>query len=825
MMRSALAISFFVHYATAATSTACGKALLEYYSCDAHNALYEICSNPVLLNQSFVQNHLGCNRSPAPEKNLKECQQQCSELLGHLAGVPLDGPCAQGTQMMRSFSGKVDWLVVPTPDEGLNMSIAHLLPLINSMSNQGVGLSDMGAPQQCAGVAGARYCVVGGTVKIIPSMPSPVRLGLCLPEACSEPDLQNMLRRVLPPQFEVQHGAKIWVQCDIVEAQRTSISVGGQLRSTNWLDQMAVLITYPYKYPWTWQAWTSLACCLMLLACVARGTMLEARVTKHSSDESGRSATVGSAASARLPALLGSHQANVVTDNRPKHPLIQQPVSEHNPEAVERSATEYQNFNNDAASSHVAQGRQTLQYFGGSFFKEFSLMKNGRALKEIRTSEKNTFACLDAMRVLSMMWVLFGHTFFYVALTSGLSNYEQVLPPLGLMGQWWFQLVPGGYYAVDTFLWMSGFLCAISLQKRVFSQLDRTTCKSFAKMYPLFVLSRYLRLLPTELFCMMFFGNLLTHMGEGVIWSLDGGSCMATAVAPTCSNQWWANALFAQNFWPQWPTKISECMGHTWYLAVDMQLYILVPFFSFAYGRGSRIGWSLLALATIGSVVANVLVLMQTKMVPSEMLGGPEFFGKFYAMPWIRAEPFLVGVGFAWLWKSHLARHQPTFATSAVGCMIVVILFFCCVFWGPHNLTACDMQTCMNFDTHPMGKFGLVAWGSLSRLAWGFLLSTFATLSFHKRFIPVIQEFLVLDFWQPLAKLCYCAYLIHPAWLVLEYCQRNDALEYSTREMLSHFVSVLTCTFGTSLAVYLLVEQPLANLQSKLMSKIARGVA
>ena len=40
-----------------------------------------------------------------------------------------------------------------------------------------------------------------------------------------------------------------------------------------------------------------------------------------------------------------------------------------------------------------------------------------------------------------------------------------------------------------------------------------------------------------------------------------------------CANNWWTNVLYVNNF-----VKTDEpCIGQTWYLAVDMQLFLVSP--------------------------------------------------------------------------------------------------------------------------------------------------------------------------------------------------------------------------------------------------------
>ena len=55
-----------------------------------------------------------------------------------------------------------------------------------------------------------------------------------------------------------------------------------------------------------------------------------------------------------------------------------------------------------------------------------------------------------------------GHTFFN-ALQESFANEMYMLPPDGYTTGYAFLMVPGGYFAVDAFFWLGGFLVAYLL--------------------------------------------------------------------------------------------------------------------------------------------------------------------------------------------------------------------------------------------------------------------------------------------------------------------------------------------------------------------------
>ena len=80
-------------------------------------------------------------------------------------------------------------------------------------------------------------------------------------------------------------------------------------------------------------------------------------------------------------------------------------------------------------------------------------------------------------------------------------------------------------------------------------------------------------------------------MGTGILWNLsdidqDGyhAQCSdATGAADSdCAKNWWKNVLFVQNFVDD-DAEARLCFGHTWYLGVDMQVYLTTPLVCLAY--------------------------------------------------------------------------------------------------------------------------------------------------------------------------------------------------------------------------------------------------
>ncbi|CAE8691250.1 unnamed protein product, partial [Polarella glacialis] len=118
----------------------------------------------------------------------------------------------------------------------------------------------------------------------------------------------------------------------------------------------------------------------------------------------------------------------------------------------------------------VSAGRR-LRLGALTLMEAFSLPKNLASFLRARQQDKDPLApalgVLDGLRVLSTLWVVLGHTVIWPLLSVQYENAGLILPPHGRLTETWFQVVPGGYFAVDTFFWLSGFLGARALHSKV----------------------------------------------------------------------------------------------------------------------------------------------------------------------------------------------------------------------------------------------------------------------------------------------------------------------------------------------------------------------
>jgi hypothetical protein len=181
-----------------------------------------------------------------------------------------------------------------------------------------------------------------------------------------------------------------------------------------------------------------------------------------------------------------------------------------------------------------SQGKITLV----KLITAFDCVENTRLLLQApRKTPNRNLDVLNGMRVLSMLWVILGHTDLQVLQTA--QNVDAVWSGHGAYREWYYRIVIAAEYAVDTFFLLSGFLLVFL----VFPKFKGLGGKiNILKVY----VHRYLRLTPVYAVVVLFYYKLYAYLGDGPLWyqAQDG------ELQGKCDSYWWTHLIYVNNFYP-----------------------------------------------------------------------------------------------------------------------------------------------------------------------------------------------------------------------------------------------------------------------------------
>lgn len=325
-----------------------------------------------------------------------------------------------------------------------------------------------------------------------------------------------------------------------------------------------------------------------------------------------------------------------------------------------------------------------------SKFKFFYVYKN---YEKLMTDIPGDFSCLNGIRVFSMFWIICGHTNLTLQDPVNYTN------PTGLdsfIQKWHFVFFRAGEFSVDTFFCLSAFLATMgTLRQLSFKPL---TPRSYFST----VTSRWWRLAPSYSFALLFWWKVMPFLGSGPFWNhmMEGSTQAGTP--GLCDDHWWTNLLFINNVVP-WD-KTAMCFGWSWYLANDMQFFLLVPLLCTLYLKGnkktsiaSRLLWQWLPVSflLVFQIASTVFTIYHYELTTSSFQPDPSYQSMVYYKPWCRIGSYCIGIMFAFLhdafpeWKSILQRE---FKLARAAVFLAIALIFTIIF-GYYGQYKCEPVT------------------------------------------------------------------------------------------------------------------------------------
>ncbi|KAB0798816.1 hypothetical protein PPYR_06696 [Photinus pyralis] len=416
-----------------------------------------------------------------------------------------------------------------------------------------------------------------------------------------------------------------------------------------------------------------------------------------------------------------------------------------------------------------------------SWLLSFSVLTNVKRLFTV-TESSNDITCLNGIRVMAMTWTAYAH--FNLLILR--------LPATNLQDAFEFIMSShSGYLTsssvnVDTFLVLSAVLISYGFLSSKF-KLNLFTYYSV----------RYIRLTPTIAVLMLFQVCLLKYVSFGPVWLETVG-----LLTNNCPSEWWKNLLYVQNYNELW----NMCVPEGWYLAVDMQLYLLSPILLLGLRKMPKVALSGMGVLIILSAVTCFGLSWIFNMQMSGVYPYPAM-SLYYTATHSRASSWLIGFILGYIMYKHSVEKNrpniPHWAALATWAVSISVLITCIFAGNEHRL-----------DNDKLSN----AFYTLRRPAWS-LGVCWMLYSCHFGFGGVINNILSANIFRILSRLMYSLYLVHILMGIILYGNIKVSVHLEEKDMFQSFWGFYVFSLLAALIMTVAIESPIQALTKYFFKK------
>jgi len=354
-------------------------------------------------------------------------------------------------------------------------------------------------------------------------------------------------------------------------------------------------------------------------------------------------------------------------------------------------------------------------------------------------------------------------------------------------------------------------------------EFDKTPGIPILKLILVYV-HRFLRITPVYMFCLLFWWTLQPYMGIGPVWIK-----ITDRFNDDCEDYWYTNLLYVNNFVPNW--KTSSCLGQSWYLANDMQFFLISPIILILYIKFSKASaWAFIAGLNILGVVCAGTIAHHFNLNPSIFSSdsGSNYFNDYYTKPYCRIPPYIIGVacglilysyreykksgrvydGIALFIGKSIDNQIIRYSTFTIGLFIINFLIF------------------IQYDTykHP-GNGEYHHWSNSQRYGFIAVERFFFGIGLSKVLMPMIlgyftfaANFMSAYIWSVMARFTFVMYLMHYAIIETGLYSSKTDVEFNEYNNIRDSFYFFFLSFVCSIPVVLAIEMPSGNLEKLLFS-------
>ncbi|KAJ8021719.1 Nose resistant to fluoxetine protein 6 [Holothuria leucospilota] len=404
----------------------------------------------------------------------------------------------------------------------------------------------------------------------------------------------------------------------------------------------------------------------------------------------------------------------------------------------------------------------------GNLLTSFSVVYN---CDKILNAKKNSssLSCLNGIRVLSMFWVIWGHSNQF-PVYGRLDNAEYQVD--NVFSKYRYNSLVFGTYSVDSFFVLSGLLVTYLTLKELKANKGKLN-------WFLYYFHRFWRLTPVYMITIGIYTALLVHLGTGSM-KIE----RARYDRDICVDYWWTNLLYINNF------RRTSKLGIASVIAMCVSSIIVTATLTGYYGL--PVGKSF--------QYYNDRMLELPNGTNSDVV---------YGKPWCRIQSYMVGVFVGYFLYRHvyIKKIRMHWLVSTVGWFLAIGIMYT-MLYALHGTSNQD----------PPPQWFSAVWGGVCRTLFSMGVAWVA-FACSTGYGGLINSFLSWSFWTPMARLTYCAYLLHPI-VILEFLRTKKVSYHWTFPEVVYFTFAnIVVSYVCALGLSLLVESPTVGIEKAIFGK------
>ncbi|KAM3957893.1 nose resistant to fluoxetine protein 6-like [Aphomia sociella] len=355
-------------------------------------------------------------------------------------------------------------------------------------------------------------------------------------------------------------------------------------------------------------------------------------------------------------------------------------------------------------------------------------------------------------------------------------------------------VVLNGTLVVQTFISLAAFL--FSYNVLVQSEKNKETLS--LKKFPTLLLNRYIRLTPVIMLTVGLTATWWVHIAKGPQWSL-----IVENMRNVCRDKWWTHLLYVNNM----VKPDDKCLVQSWFMAVDMQMYVVVIFLVLMLGKRPRATLPHLGFLYIVSVAINFTINYHFSYIPVVQVSTPDNVRIFYAgsdsfnwmymAPWTSLPAAIAGVISAFL---HYSLQQT--GVKPADYKWVRLMYRA-------TLPACLLWIATGYLIQPATDTFLLAWyATFDRVIFNLIINV-AIFGYFNQIDSIIWKFLSWPCWQILGRMTLSVTMIHWFFSSTIVAINNELFEVGFYAIFNIWVLTVVCALVTAVPLYLCVEVPI----------------